>query len=87
MTLASDAHAFRTMSDEAYADLQNGRATIEQTMERATWESDMERLRPALEPHVITIDGQTYLNPETCPRDLAELHGDLASIGYANGWL
>jgi hypothetical protein len=46
----------------------------------------MERLRPALEPHVIDLPEGLFL-AETCPPHLAELHAKLAQIGYANGFI
>lgn len=52
----------------------------------AAWRADMERLRPVLEPHVVEIDGQSYLS-DSAPEEAARLHARLTQIGYANGFL
>lgn len=56
------------------------------TLSLAAWQADMERLRPILEPHVIEIDGQTYLS-DSAPEQAAQLHAQLTQIGYANGFI
>ena len=61
--------------------------TAGEPITRKVWAADMERLRPALVAHVITVDGEMFLNPETCPPELSELHARLLAVGYANGFI
>jgi hypothetical protein len=53
--------------------------------DKKAWLADMERLRPTLEKYVVDLPEGQFLSQE-CPAHLANLHRDLVSIGYANGW-
>jgi hypothetical protein len=53
---------------------------------KSAWLADMARLAPQIEPHVFEMDGARYIG-DTCPEPLADLHGKLVSIGYANGYI
>ena len=57
------------------------------TITRGAWRDDFERVSAALEPFVIEINGEQFIDPDTAPADLSDLYSKLTSIGYAYGWL
>jgi hypothetical protein len=54
---------------------------------QGAWRDDFERVSAALEPFVIEINGEQFIDPDSAPTGLSDLYSKLTSIGYAYGWL